>query len=1570
MLKRTFLKGRMNLDDDERLLPDGEYRVAENIEVINSEGSDAGAIEKPLSNKKLTNIPFVGEVYEIGKYEDETDDNLYWLVKDDNGCYLLEWDAINESLSFVLKDTRPEETRVLKLDKDHLITGIAKIQSEDSKDDLLAWTDDGIEICCINIERAKTYGENNFEEEDIYLIKKAPLYAPEVQPIYSAEESNYIAEKFFSFGYRWVYLDGERSAISSYSNYQFNPKTFELDYNTVENLGMVNNFNACRIGFNTGEKQVKGIELIIKESNSNSLYIIAKYDKALEGFADNEIRYFIFSNNKTSDQLSENQLQRTYDNVPRRAKALDFAKNLIVLGNYVEGYDMLDNNGNEINFDFNLDLEQEDLSGQSLTVTFEDNGINITIPDDVELVQNSRLIFDIKLKNDDYNGSFEDIIEYLLPDTYSDAQELAESDEFIQFIEEVLTSVFEANFEIEVDDDAYLTPTVTAFSITNATATTINILAPQVVYTVDETPADTTDNPTNTHTETISFYFESTSEVLYNILSTFASLKTNRDYEAGPIYLDKWGRRTPVMICPNNSIYVKQEYSIYKNSLLVNINHPAPAWAVAYKIGVKHQPLSYQTIYATVFFEEGLYRWVKLEGENINKVKQDDVLIVKSDLDGYISDLIEVKVIELKEQDKNFLEDNQDENGNDIVEPSGLYMKIKPIGFNMNYNDATFLEWSEYKARKKSKPSVILEDLGFTDADENFQLYTINSGSRVELKIESWEDGSGGDYYYEKSWIVQGSYASIQEWWEAEVDTLGDFIDYVTYEFQDNGRNWFFQATEKGSATHRRKLRVTLNIYFVQGIIIFETQPNRNNLNLFYESEETFAITDGNHQSNVINQDYDSNVPAKIKLSFFNCFVQGNGGESYRVKDGFNKNWLNPDLRPTSTLIEKYRETRKFADLTYGGSYIESSGMNNINEFNNATGNWKELDKSYGSIQKIAATDSNIIVLQEQKASQVLLGKDLLTMANGESVLSKIPEILGEQIPYAGENGIGKSPESYFRIAYQHYYMNPRKSTPIRLSNDGTSEINYKTVDFFRDLFIQNPTSKKIGGYDPYHKKAFWSWELEEQKRFLLQCGNNIFKTITEAFTYELQLNNLSGDITLSYEVVSGNVTIEALFNGTTHVASNVSGTGTITFTRDSLLEDIVTVTVTPIDGEATFSIINTCPSGIPLKLISVVLNDEDDIDKTINNRFKWELSQFYSENILFEESPTLFKIEDGLEGIGKFPANGSVVNIQSYKDAISTGRLDTSKCNRLGFLITDTLYTEEQVENLLSEVTWLTITSNQTGLNTFVDYANFLFSREENEHLYLIWDFKDRSPVLINDSFSVESGETVILDVLDNDTVDENATITIATQPSNGTATVNEDGTITYTHDGSLNLSDSFVYEVSNGSCSAQATVEMLIGLSCGDSLDTSGNAGIYEVDINFGTGIGYCGIRYNAYTVPDRFQLYVDGVLVADSKFVGDGLQGDPPTYNGLIADHGELPIYQYNGSTFIDSGETQTVTVTQDDVADGVNEPIDNQGVIYFNKTTATPTTAKLVVTGVLGSTAWIVNEVICPQDTIPE
>ena len=81
-LKHNFLKGRMNKDLDERLVPNGEYRDALNIEVSTSEDSNVGAVQTVMGNTKLSSIEVMHSTKCVGKILDEKNDKLYWFISE------------------------------------------------------------------------------------------------------------------------------------------------------------------------------------------------------------------------------------------------------------------------------------------------------------------------------------------------------------------------------------------------------------------------------------------------------------------------------------------------------------------------------------------------------------------------------------------------------------------------------------------------------------------------------------------------------------------------------------------------------------------------------------------------------------------------------------------------------------------------------------------------------------------------------------------------------------------------------------------------------------------------------------------------------------------------------------------------------------------------------------------------------------------------------------------------------------------------------------------------------------------------------------------------------------------------------------------------------------------------------------------------------------------------------------------------------------------------------------------------------------------------------------------------
>ena len=201
-----------------------------------------------------------------------------------------------------------------------------------------------------------------------------------------------------------------------------------------------------------------------------------------------------------------------------------------------------------------------------------------------------------------------------------------------------------------------------------------------------------------------------------------------------------------------------------------------------------------------------------------------------------------------------------------------------------------------------------------------------------------------------------------------------------------------------------------------------------------------------------------------------NAFCYGNGLESYRIRDSFNNATMNYSIR-ASTVIDDYEQEEKFASLTYSGVYRGSSSINRLNEFNLSTANFKNLEKDYGSIQKIYTRDSDLLVLHQDKITSVLFGKNLLVDALGGGQVASIPEVLGNQVPYDVDNGISNDPASFAVNSDNIYFTDAKRGVVIEiLGNQGIMEISSKGMrNSFRDLLTENLNTQKIGAYDPYY---------------------------------------------------------------------------------------------------------------------------------------------------------------------------------------------------------------------------------------------------------------------------------------------------------------------------------------------------------------------------------------------------------------------------------------------------------------------------------------------------------------------
>ena len=201
-------------------------------------------------------------------------------------------------------------------------------------------------------------------------------------------------------------------------------------------------------------------------------------------------------------------------------------------------------------------------------------------------------------------------------------------------------------------------------------------------------------------------------------------------------------------------------------------------------------------------------------------------------------------------------------------------------------------------------------------------------------------------------------------------------------------------------------------------------------------------------------------------LNWHNCFSFGNGVESNRIRDNFNLPFIANGVKASTTVeFSNYEEeTRKYG-LIYSGLYNANSGINELNQFIAAEKITKDLNPTYGSIQKLHARDSDLVALCEDKIVQILADKDALFEANNDVRLVSTNRVLGQSRPFVGEYGISKNPESFASESYRVYFSDKVRGAIIRLSRDGITPISDAGMkDWFRDNL--KLSTKIIGSYD------------------------------------------------------------------------------------------------------------------------------------------------------------------------------------------------------------------------------------------------------------------------------------------------------------------------------------------------------------------------------------------------------------------------------------------------------------------------------------------------------------------------
>jgi hypothetical protein len=293
--------------------------------------------------------------------------------------------------------------------------------------------------------------------------------------------------------------------------------------------------------------------------------------------------------------------------------------------------------------------------------------------------------------------------------------------------------------------------------------------------------------------------------------------------------------------------------------------------------------------------------------------------------------------------------------------------------------------------------------------------------------------------------------------------------------------------------------------------------------------------------------------------------------EESRIRGGYNNTSVDYGVKAYLVEDEPNQQHRR-SSLIHSGIFNSRTGINQTNQFSVGEDITRTIDPANGSIQKLYAEDTNLIIFQENKVSKSLIDKDAIYSAEGNASVTSRNLVIGQNVAYAGEYGISTDPESFAVNGYRKYFTDRDQNVVCRLSMDGITVISaYGMTDYFRDK-LSGAASNIIGGWDAHNKQYVVSLvqnDTTERKiqtlafdetskgwtSFFDYVPNQIFSLNNNYFTakngkiyqhYELAPNSNSRSVFYGLQT---NSKVTVVFNGAPSMVKNFQ---TINYEGDS----------------------------------------------------------------------------------------------------------------------------------------------------------------------------------------------------------------------------------------------------------------------------------------------------------------------------------------------------------------------------------------------------------------------------------
>ena len=855
--------------------------------------------------------------------------------------------------------------------------------------------------------------------------------------------------KFPRFAYRWKYNDGQYSSFSPFTQAVFLPSKFKYLSADGYNLGMTNNLRKLKIhGLETPPSDVKEIEILYKESNSNLVYSVDDVpltNQELE--IESELIHKV---------IESNQILRPWDNVPLKAKAQEAIGNRLVYANYLQNFNVTDtlqtsffvsgtNNANPQTPEesiksirnYQLGVVWRDGFGRE-TPVFTSKESTLTLGG-IDASKTNKLKASVSSDAPSWATHYK----YFIKETANEYYNLA-LDRFYLAEDGNVWLSFPSSERNKVDEETYLylkkqhdndknvkeVPKYKVLSISNK--------APDFIAEIAKTIANADVNAvatSNPGVDVTTFEFtgpggtsgdQDTNPSFYtafkaqNFISIVKGGNATRDYEiksGGPTGTDN-GFRVSITL-PMEETFLDS---------ITNADSSSRAFEVLVK-------------------EKVIERKPEFEGRFFVKINR-DATFKSNIMDAFGS--VDVQYGIVSSSDTPVIAPNVGIGttgpGDSQQALSFKDRKNNPSGCKVPtaQSDKFGLVWAAFSGGSdspvnigKTSHPIIDKHLQGPGADVRFYDASGNKSEVYNIKesaVNASRRGYNGVSFLGISAGPRTTASNARKYAECVMD-----------------RNFESGFTPVGIEIVEELVSSNNEVLSSTNPAVFETEPKEQaELDIYYEASDAFPI---------------AQLATTKTLSWFNCYSFGNGVESDRIRDDFNAVRIGKGVKVSAVLDEPYAEERKGNGFIFSQIFNSTSGVNRLNQFIQALPITKDLNPAYGSIQKLHARDTDLITLCEDKCLKVLANKDALFNADGNSNVTSNKAVLGQTIPYVGEYGISKNPESFASYGFRAFFADKNRGVVLRLSRNGLDEISKQGMsDYFSDKLASE--SVVLGSYD------------------------------------------------------------------------------------------------------------------------------------------------------------------------------------------------------------------------------------------------------------------------------------------------------------------------------------------------------------------------------------------------------------------------------------------------------------------------------------------------------------------------